>query len=265
MAERYPPRRRLRRNWPRGGTTGRQRASAYMGGRARKRLIFTARSSLGRGRGYLRRVGFYSGGGSGCTGKAELKFFDQDIDDANVDAGGTIFLNGSTEASLVRFAQGDGESNRDGRKVCIKKIQWRYQLTQAAAAAATVTSQDTVRVILYLDKQANGAAATVLDILETADFQAFNQLANSQRFYIYMDRTHDMGPCAAAGDGAANDSGAVEQSYTFYKKVAIPIEYNNASTDGALATVRSNNLNVLLISKASLTTFASKMRLRFIG
>ncbi len=219
---------------------------------------------MGRGRGYLRVAGFYRGRASGCGGE-EVKFLDQDIDDANVASAGTIFLNTSAEASLVRIVQGNGESEREGRKCCIKKILWRYQLSQAAFAGATVTSQDTVRVILYLDTQANGAAAAVLDILETADFQSFNQLANKQRFIIIMDRTHDMGPAAAAGDGATDDSGAVEQSYTFFKKVAYSIEYSNAATTGALATVRSNNLGVLLISKSSATTFASKMRLRFTG
>ena len=58
-----------------------------------------------------------------------------------------------------------------------------------------------MRVMLYHDKQANGATAAVLDILESADYQSFNNLVNSGRFRILMDRTYAMNYLTLASGG----------------------------------------------------------------
>lgn len=211
-------------------------------------------------KGYDRRaVGYYRDAGD----RKELKFHDQDIDDAVVAAAGTIFTNGSAEASLVRIAQGDGESERLGRKCTVKSINWRFRLL--LPIAVTNNSKDIVRVILYLDSQCNGTAATALEILETDDFQSFNNLANSSRFRTLMDRTYDMNPAGMSGDGTTIDSAPYIVSDTFFKKCNIMLEYDNAAATGALATVRSNNINMLILSESGLVGFASKMRIRFTG
>ncbi len=212
---------------------------------------------VGAQRGYQRIGGYYGryarNGGPG----AELKFHDLDIDDAVVATNGTI-----AQSSCNLIAQGVTEVQRIGRKCTIRNINWRYELVMPNAQNMT-SVLDTVRVILYLDKQTNGAAATVTGILESDDFQSFNNLSNKSRFLILMDRTHVLNCTAGAGNGTANDIAGRQQNYTFFKKCNIPIEFD--STTGAITEQRSNNIGVLLVGKQGFAGFFSKMRLRFEG
>ncbi len=198
--------------------------------------------------GFTRRSGFY-GGAIG-----ELKFHDLDIDDATIASNGTI-----VEDSCVVIAQGVTEIQRIGRKCTIRSINWRFNIRLPAGTSSTTTA-DTVRVLLYLDKQTNGATATVTALLESDDYQSFNNLANKSRFRTLMDRTYDMNT-ELSGDGTTVDSPRFNFNDTFFKKVNIPIEYD--STTGAITEQRSNNIGVLILSKNGLCTFDSKMRIRF--
>ena len=189
----------------------------------------------------------------------ELKFHDLDIDDVVVSATGTI------QAGLNLIAQGVTESERIGRKCIITSIGWRYSVALVEQdAVPTPAPPETFRIMLVLDKQANGAFPAVLDILETADFQSFNNLANKSRFRTLMDNTFNLNHVDLASDGAGVvSSSEVRQDFTFFKKVKIPLEFSAGT--GAIAEIRSNNLFVLLISRAGLGSFESKMRLRFTG
>ena len=125
-------------------------------------------------------------------------------------------------------------------------------------------ADDVVRIILYLDKQTNGTAAGVTEILETNDWQSFNNLSNKSRFRTLMDRTYDMNNVCASGDGTTNDLGSFNRNDTFFKKCNIPIEYD--STTGNITEMKSNNIGVLILTRNSGNTgmtFSSKMRLRF--
>ncbi len=222
--------------------------------------MFSNRSALRRGAGFLRRVGYYRGRGTkhGCGGK-ELKFHDLDIDDAAIATNGNI-----AQVSCLTIVQGDGESERIGRKICVKKIGWRFEILKNTAG--DLLSADVVRVILYLDQQTNGATAAVSGdggIVEADDYQTFLNLANKGRFKIMMDRTYDMNTFAGAGNGTANDSSPVLVTDSFYWKGAIPIEYDSGAATGVITTMRSNNIGVLLFSRGGLCTFGSKMRIRF--
>ncbi len=189
----------------------------------------------------------------------ELKFHDLDIDDGVVATGGTI-----AEDSCVTVAQGTTESTRIGRKMVVRAIGWRM-LAEVPASNAKESTSDILRVILYVDKQTNGAAATVTDILETADFQSFNQLANKSRFRTLMDRTYSLSVPAGSGRGSTDTTafGEIKIADTFFKNVEIPIEYDNSATSGAISTVRTNNIGVLTISSSGIASFKSKMRIRF--
>ncbi len=206
-------------------------------------------------RGYLRTGGYYGRFANG----GEMKFHDVDLDDAVVASGGTI-----TDTVNI-IAQGSTESQRIGRKCAIKSINWRYTITLPEAdAVADPISSDTVRVIMYIDKQANGAAAAVTDILESADYQSFNNLANTGRFRTICDNLHTINYLTLASDGAGVvSSSGVQRNYSMYKKCNLPLEFDNSFTDGRLTTIRSNNIGVLIISVNGIAGFFSKIRLRF--
>lgn len=217
-------------------------------------------------RGYVRTSGFYSGGPGGRD--KELKFHDLDTTSAaQINATGEFI---PALGSMGVIVQGTGESQRDGRKCVIKKICWKFEVfLPAQADQEDPPPGDTARIILYLDKQANGAIAAVTDIVESADYQSFNNLANKSRFVTLMDRTYDLNRPMGARDGALA-ADPITASYpefilsdSFYKSVDIPLEYS--STTGAIAEIRSNNICCLAFSKSGLATFKGKMRLRFVG
>ncbi len=209
-----------------------------------------------RRKGYGRTSGYYGRFGQGPH--AELKFHDIVIDDASIDAGVTV-----AEDSCNVIAQGTTESTRLGRKITIKSINWRFDITGTVRPNTAAPTGDIVRVILYLDKQTNGAAAVALDILETADYQSFNNLANKSRFRTLMDRTYQLNVLSATGADATAEWKVESIQDSFFKKCNIVIEYDNSGTDGAITSQRSNNIGVLTISKNGVAGFLSQMRLRY--
>ncbi len=184
----------------------------------------------------------------------ELKFHDVEVNDAAVTAVGTI------QTSIVLIAQGVTESERIGRKCVVRNISWRFGLEKNTATAAT--SRTTTRIIMYWDKQANGDNAAVIDILESDNYQSFNNLSNSGRFRILMDRVYTMSPTAQSGDGTTTDQGGFGMNDTFFKDVNIPLEFSAAA--GAIASLKSNNIGILTISEADHgLVLDSKCRVRF--
>ncbi len=199
-------------------------------------------------------------GRSSGSKPGEQKFHDLDIDDAIVAAAGAI-----AEDSAVVIAQGNTESQRIGRKLTIRRIHWKYDISMPQAAnAADPPAGDIVRIILYQDKQTNKATAAITDVLESADYQSFYNLANTGRFRILMDRSHATVQQLAQTDGTNTAAYALTpKNYTFNKVCAIPIEYDNSSTDGAITSQTSNNIGVITISRSGVAGFFSKMRLRY--
>ncbi len=228
----------------------------------RRRMPVTTSKSGGRYRGRVRvfrrgadRTSGYYGRYRGVS-VGEKKFHDIDVDDATVAAAGAILNSGS----INLIPQGTTEITRIGRKAVLRSINWRYEVFQTAGTSLS-TASDVCRIILYLDKQCNGVTAAITDIIETADFQSFRNLANSGRFKILMDKNVIMNLPSAAGNGTANDTAHYSRIGSFYKKCNIPLEFS--STTGAITEIRSNNLGVLLITLAGNCGFHSKVRLRF--
>ncbi len=232
------------------------RTASYRPSRA---LIAARRTPLPRQRGFLRTGGFYGRYANG----GERKFWDVDVDDAVITAGANVLgttAPAATAGTLVAIPQGVTESTRVGRKCVISNIGWRFQIGLNNINQG-VGSTDTVRVILYLDKQANGAIITNTDLLESADYQSFNNLSNSGRFRVLMDRTYTVKHHAGGWDGTGVDYAADSVSDTFFKRCSIPLEFSG--TTGALTELRSNNLAILLCGQGGVAFFNSKMRFRF--
>ncbi len=201
------------------------------------------------------RVSGYYGRFSKAGG--ELKFHDDSLDDTIVAASGSI------AASLNLIPQGVRESERVGRKCVLKSVQWRYKIQIPERDGVGVPADgDTLRIIMYVDKQANGATAAITDVLETASIHSFYNLANSSRFDILCDKLNTINYLSLASDAVGAVSQAkVIQNKKFSKKLNIPIEFS-AST-GAITEIRSNNIGVILISDRGTCGFFSLFRVRF--
>ena len=187
----------------------------------------------------------------------ELKFFDTALS-FTADATGEVPATGQ----LALIAQGDGESNRDGRKCTLKSILIQGQLLYAPSTGAQATAN--VHIFLVQDKQANGAAAAVTDVLTTNGFgSAVRNLANNERFKIIKHFIIEMNPHAGATTAYNN----LLKPWQYYKKLDIPMEYS--STTGAITEIKSNNLFLMAGSEGTnvddLITVTGTARLRFVG
>jgi len=187
----------------------------------------------------------------------ELKFFDVTLDDVTIASGGNI------TPSLNLIPQGITESTRGGRKCTIRSINWRW--THSLPETVDTSSNgsgDSVRIILYVDKQCNGAAAVALDILETNNINSFRNLSNKNRFRILFDRTQAINIIAFSQNGTSKYSTTNNIKVgAIYKTCNIPIEFSN--TTGAITEIRSNNIGVLLVGNAGTSQWTSTIRLRF--
>lgn len=201
-------------------------------------------------KGYTRRVGAYRRF-SGNRDK-EQKFHDIDID--------ATFLTTGVFAQVNLIAQGVGESQRVGRKAFIRAIHWRGTLTLPATTTLTSTAV-TLRMILFVDKQCNGVAATAVQLLQSNAYNSWRDLINSGRFTILMDRYWTLN-CGSGGGDSTTDFGATERQFKFHKKCNIAIQFNGAT--GAITEIPTNNISVMIIANNAFSaSVVSKLRLRF--
>lgn len=207
-------------------------------------------------RGYIRRAGYY---GRFSQPGGEWKFFDTSSSPGAISSTAQI-----VEDSINEVVQGVKENERIGRKCVIRSINFRYQVTLPEKNdEASPVAGDLIRVVMYVDKQANGATAAGSDILQTnTNIQSFNNLSNSNRFRILYDKVHQINYTTLAADALNNfEHAEVVQHHAFYKKCNIPIEFN--STTGAITEIRSNNVGIMCISKNGIATFLGNTRIRF--
>jgi len=205
--------------------------------------------------GYTRTGGFYKfARGSRSGFKAEVKFFDTDLDflfdqTAEVPATGQLAL----------IPQGDTQSTRDGRQATIKSLQLRAIMTYAPAASTAGTTD--CWLWLVLDTQTNGAAAAITDVFTSnAAWDNMINLSNSDRFKILKKWKFHF-------QSQAGVSGAYQQvtkPLEYYKKCNIPMQWS--STTGAITEIRSNNIFLMAGGfDDDLVTFSGTCRLRFVG
>ncbi len=216
-------------------------------------LVSSYRASAKRrrvGPGYQRTTGFY---GRFAGAGAEQKFFDEAKAQTTCATGGTVL-----DDSLNEVPQGTTESERIGRKIVVKSLQMHGEFAlPGATAAANMT--DRVRCIVYLDKQANGGAATVLNILQSADIDSFYNLENQGRFRILMDKMQDFN--ATSSFGATLQSAPMLKTWKLSRKLNFPIEMSG--TAGAITEMRSNNIGVIGISESGLAQVQYQSRIRY--
>ncbi len=221
-----------------------RRVTAYAGTRR------TARGRLQAARRYSYRQNIYARAPTG-----ERKFFDTDLDDAVV----TTTMN---IVNLTIIPEGNGESDRIGRKVTVRKISVRGNIELSASTSASTTSA-TVLCYLVQDKQTNGAQFLAADLLDVDSFKSFRNLSNSSRFTVLAKKVFNLTVGGAAPSGAALVFGEYIQDLTFNINCNVPIEYDNSATTGAIGTVKTNNLYWVTQSSTSSTTIVANARLRY--
>ncbi len=160
-------------------------------------------------------------------------------------------LTGSTSmqihGQLFTIAQGDNEGQRDGQEIVIRRMHFRLILT-LPTTVTVASASDVVRIIIFKDKQTNGAVPNAADLL-TTNASAINlhyNLDHKNRFIILMDRVFAMN--SPAGAGSSSQFAPVRRYVEFNRKMNVKITYNNSVTTGAVASVESNNIYIAHVS-----------------
>lgn len=170
-----------------------------------------------------------------------------------VDASRTnIATTGNVDASyLCLITAGTGDANRTGNQIWVTGVQLKGWFSD--------TSQGIGRLLIGWDRQSNGAAPGVGDVLQTTDI---NSLYNADtvvgsggaRFTILHDSRHNIEPQVA---GQANVKFVSFADWTTKKNV----QYD--ATAGTVSDMQSNNLFLLFISNSATIDFTGRIKVRF--
>lgn len=199
-------------------------------------------------RGFNRTGGFYGRFGPG----GELKHLDTAVALNNLTAGA-----GQVSTSLVAIPQDDTESGRDGRQVIVKRVSIRGTFI----SDPTTVNPELIRLLLVQDTQTNGAASTVLNVLQTDAVNSFHQLENSHRYKIHMDTTFTTQKHI---NTAGTSSITTIKFIKFSKALNMIMDYDSSAATGAIATQRSNGLFLIAMSASTITCdFSATVRIRF--
>jgi len=148
-------------------------------------------------------------------------------------------------APVFQIQQGDTDATRDGTLIHAKRLTFRF-----VAFDATTSGAFSLRIICFVDRQANGTTPTVGAVLDTT---AITSLYNTDtvigfggtRYSILYDRTIQANQQIA--------STAYTTPY-FNKSLAMKMPVQFQANNGAAADVLTNNIWFLTISTNSTAT-----------
>ncbi len=172
-------------------------------------------------------------------------------------------------------AQGDGESQRDGRNFIMKSV-WASGLidTEAAANQADTVVNAGYYFALVLDKQANGVTVFSEDVFVNPGSNGANMLPkplrnlqNASRFQILASQYVHPGGAYASTDGTNTASLSEQNGKTFSLSWRGNIKVNTMGTAANITSVSDNAIHLIALSgKNTFTpTIRAKVRMRFMG
>ena len=165
---------------------------------------------------------------------------------------------------MVDVDRGTEANERTGRSILAKKISYRMVMSLQPGTGVVNQTQTIIRVILFQDRQANGDAADISDILQGSRVTSFrNLLEGSTRYRILSDKFVSL-VCQAGGTPSMNTDWAWHSEF---REVHLPINLTLEFGDGDPTTIgdlKSNNIGCwILSSQANTTSISVDFRLRF--
>jgi len=163
-----------------------------------------------------------------------------------------------TTLNLIRA--GNSFFNRIGRRIELKNLTLSLQILPKA----TSTTPEYARVIVVYDRQTNGAAPAVADILQTVDQAGANtttsfsgiNLNNRDRFRIFVDERIVL-PTQSFAAGVITNPGFVDPVKTtfnikrFVKLRGEVTQYKADSAPAVVGDIATGGLFLLLLSTAA--------------
>lgn len=145
---------------------------------------------------------------------------------------------------LNPLAQGVGNTQRIGRKCTLRSISFRFHTgLQAGGGTFTPTAR---RFIVVYDRNPNGAAPTVPDVFAQTLFYAHQNLSNTDRFLILIDRIFEGSSSLGQNYGQAYRQISLEMSFIGTGATTADIGTGaiwlfHVSTGGAAAVLNFNS------------------------
>lgn len=161
-----------------------------------------------------------------------MKYAEKKNIENNLDAtGSTAETAIAPIACLVITTQGAGATNRLGRRILVKSIFVRGRVY----CPSNMTGVGAMRIIIFQDKEPNGAVPTITQLLVTDHIVSLSNLGNSKRFKILAEIGTPNG-CMMSSD---TDEGFLFERYI---KCNIPVVYNDVNTSGTALDVLTNGI-----------------------
>lgn len=187
----------------------------------------------------------------------------------------TIDTTGSVQAlNLIR--SGASFFNRIGRRIEMKSLMVKLQISPLR----TMGTNDYVRIVVVYDRQTNGAAPAVADIIQDTDQAGANStniftdinLNNRDRFLIFMDKRISL-PSLTLTAGVITNPGLIDPvspTFIFTKYIKIKGEvaqYKADSAPAVVADISTGGLFMLVLGNQASGnegySLLGKTRLRF--
>lgn len=210
---------------------------------------------------FNRRTGGYLG--------LEKKFLDMEYDAAvsatvaGSEADPTTFL------SLNSIAQGDGESNRDGRHCKLRSIYISGNILFAGLDQATPTTLPYITMLLIRDRQTNGAQFNAEDVLKDPsnldlETNAMVNLQHYKRFNIVKRFRIQMRAASSTWDGTSTLAGGQIVPFTMFKNVNDDIHF--IGTTAVVANISDVSYHLICIGTPGIAANLRYIaRTRFVG
>lgn len=207
----------------------------------------------------------------------EKKFYDTFLSAATLTAvadatGGEH--NPSATICLNSVTQGDGESQRDGRKLVMKYISLSGYVESTFLTNQTVLpTNHLVYIALVLDKQTNGALLNSENVFINPSGAAglttnvFRNLQYIQRFQVLKSLKIELRPGEVSYDGTDMEVGGHLQHFVMNVPLNdIPVNFTG--TTETIANIADNSLHVIAWAAdfgATVAKMSYNARLRFVG
>ncbi len=205
--------------------------------------------------------------------RPELKFTDEVVDTQNFTVAWKTMMPADNTISGV--AQGDGDSDRDGRVYYIHSCHMSCFMVSPANQGVTNLVPDVIgRLMIVLDTQANETVVTPGDIMITSaneDYLSYRNLKHSSRFRVLWDKSFKL---THNGNTSQVDSAdfvrySVNQTSTpifkFNKRFKTPIKVVTTDNDGTIGSISDNAIVVIGSCNDATTVLHYHSRVRFTG
>lgn len=204
----------------------------------------------------------------------EKKFYDTSANGALV-SDATMVTTRADPATVLCISapeQGDGESQRDGKKIKIVSAHVHGSIVVPVQANQTAAdNMPKVMVALVLDTQSNGAQLKAEDVFTNPSAQAttcivpLRNLQYSKRFKVLATKLIQPPTPTMAFDGTNIEVNGTIATFKINKKLNLDVNFTG--TTAGIANVVDNSLHIIAVANsiASNPTLTYNARVRFIG